>query len=257
MNAWWNLFKKEIGMRTAVTGSQKTWAAFSVGMIALMTFMAYRYQSGIVTPLWLGIIYLHVFLPSVYLLISFGKERERAPLWFQLPQSGWKLIGAKYAAALTEMIGGLLVSITMFLWMYKVEQMTLIERAGEDPFYLSGHVSYFTGLLHGLGFKEVFIFFFIAFFIAALAVLVYFTALALSNRVGRLRWLAAIILIGAVMLVEYTFEMSPVYHFLFKWGYAFDWDGDPFYSGEMIWTLATLAVVVYIPAWLLDRKVEV
>jgi hypothetical protein len=59
--------------------------------------------------------------------------------------------------------------------------------------------------------------------------------------------------------MEYLFEQTAVYRFIFEWGSTGVEAEEGLYdsNGEHLWIWLNMAVCLYVSAWLLDRKVEV
>ncbi|MCU6790744.1 hypothetical protein OB236_01270 [Paenibacillus sp. WQ 127069] len=260
MKVWWSLFKKELAFGTRWSGP--IWIYLSVVLIlgGLSVFFSYRFQSGLFSNLWLFIMYLHFFAPAAYMLISLRKERKLDPFWLQLPLPGWKLLAAKYAAALVEFISGLLVSTAFFLWVQAVEKSGVVWLSGEENrIEINVEAQKILVVFNSFNISLVMEFISISFALAITLVLLYLTASALRNRFGRWNWPLAVLFLLAISTLEYFFEQTAVYRYLFHWGNpAVDGAGSLFNSfGEQLWVWLNMAVCLYLSAWLLDRKVEV
>ncbi|MBP1994941.1 hypothetical protein [Paenibacillus eucommiae] len=260
---WWNLFKKELAVGSRM--SMPIWASvlLFLCMGGASLFLASFFKSGLVSQVWLLVIYFHFIAPSVYMMMSLYKERERWPLWLQLPLRGWQLLAAKLAAASVELIMGLVVSVCMFLWVFELEDSNNFwefgtgEGASTIKAETTTQAQYFYDLLRGEGIWSALGFIFIAIGIAVVLVLLYMIAKSLTNRFGRWRWPVAIVLFGAISLLEYIFEQTKEYSFLFRWGHLSGLESEPIYIGEGLWIFLIMIVSLYAAGWLLDRKVEV
>ncbi|CAH1212445.1 hypothetical protein PAECIP111893_03538 [Paenibacillus plantiphilus] len=256
MKMWWSLFKREISFGTEMVRSQQALVVLGFILMILSAYLGYYFKSGAVSKIWLFIIYFQVLAPVLYMVRSLNKERERSPLWYQLPMSGWKLLSAKYAAAVLELIVGFAAALSMFLVVYK------LETSQEDWLKGSGfpfeEAAYFYGLLQGEGWLWIVATGIIAAMLALLVVNIYFIAMVMSSRVGRwMGWLLSLLIVSAYVALHISFEMTEVYSVLVEWVSLGGAGEDPIYAGELLWSALNLAVLVYIPAWLLDRKVEV
>ncbi|MNI06031.1 hypothetical protein D3C73_589990 [compost metagenome] len=264
MRAWWFLFKRELSLGASMTFPVWISAMIAVVLGGLSVYLAYQFQSGMLSQLWLIIIYLHLFGPAVYLLLSFRRDYQRSPLWLQLPLPAWKLLLAKYAAAFTELMAGLVTSTILFLWVHSVEKKGAAWLSGDQSLDslmpdADKQAQFMIDLLRGSGSAAASILAFVltAFAIASLLVLPYLLAYAWTPRFGRWRWFMAILAVGAALFVEFIFEMTPIYSFLAKWGYVGSFLDEALYLGEIAWISLNVAVILYICAWLVDRKVEV
>ncbi|OXM87199.1 hypothetical protein [Paenibacillus rigui] len=252
MKAWWNLFKKELAFGSKWSGPLWIYLLIVLLMGGLSIYFSYRFHSGAMSGIWLAIIYLHFMGPTVYMLISLKKERDYAPLWLQLPLSGWKLLTAKYAAAMCEFGAGLLVSTGFFLWMFTIESSGATW-SSDNQMKLSAEFEKFSGFFHGSHLETVFEFMSMALALAISCVLLYLMASAMTNRFGPWRWPLAILILGTITALENVFEHTWVYRFLFHWGTA----GDTLYAGEYVWICINMVICLYASVWLLDRKEEV
>ncbi|MCR8629878.1 hypothetical protein [Paenibacillus radicis (ex Xue et al. 2023)] len=260
MKVWWSLFKKELAFGTRWSGPIWIYLCIVLILGGLSVFLSYRFQSGFFSNFWLFIMYLHFFAPAAYMLISLRKERKLDPFWLQLPLPGWKLLAAKYAAAFVEFVSGLLVSTAFFLWVQAVEKTGVEWLSGEENrIEINVEAQKILIVINGSNLTLVVEFISIAFAMAISLVLLYLTAAALRNRFGRWNWPLAVLLFIAVSTLEFFFEQTAVYRYLFFWGDpAVDGAGSLFKSsGEQLWIWLNMAVFLYLSAWLLDRKVEV
>ncbi|PZE21314.1 hypothetical protein [Paenibacillus xerothermodurans] len=261
MNAGWNLLKKELafGIRLFAAPKIYVWIVLILG--ALSVYLAHRFQTGAVSHIWLAVIYLHALSPSIFMLLSLRKEREHSPLWLQLPLPGWKLLLAKYAAAAAAFVAGLLTSSTLLLLTYTLEypnRAQYLAGSVEQPF-IENEFRLFLGFLQGKQMTLIIEFVSVSIGLSVTLVLMYLIAAAFQHRIGRWSWPAAVAIITAVTTLEYLFEESSAYRFLFGWG-DIDVSGTDavfFAVGHYVWFWINLAICFYVSSWLLDRMVEV
>lgn len=257
MKAWWVLYKRELRLNS---GNKKTQRRLN-WMAALLTVLflsaAYFFRSGHVSTLLLAIMYILFLVPAASMITSLMREKQRLPLWLQLPMPGWKLLAAKYAAVMTEFVSGMGVMFLLFLGAYHLEKSGAnwpVDSAEIDPVE---HYRMFTSLLRGSEWQSPVMFVLSALLVTAFMVLLYVTAMLLTTRFGRMGWPAAIVLIGAVSGLGLLFESSSLYEFLFQWVRLGNWQGDPLFLGDLLWMAISVGLLFYLPAWALDRKMEV
>ncbi|MBE1444575.1 hypothetical protein [Paenibacillus sp. OAS669] len=253
MKVWWVLFKKELAFGAKWSGPLWIYLLIVLVLGGASIFLSYRFQSGAMSSLWLMIIYLHFFAPSLYMLMSLKKEWELRPLWLQLPVPGWKLLSAKYAASVLEFAMGLLVSVGMFCFTYRLEAGG--ESISVSQPYLAEEFHRITGFLQGAHLADLLEFLSNSIGLAILLVLIYLTAASLTSRFGPWRWPIAIGLIGAVIGIEGLFEQTSVFRFIFQTGQiTVEYDAS---LGSYIWMWIHFGIGLFVSVWLLDRKVEV
>lgn len=257
MRSWWSLYKRELRISA---GSQRLRRSLGlIGLIGIGGFMglAYLFRAGFISEMLVSILYFCIFIPAISMLSSLKREESRSPLWLQLPQAGWKLLSAKYAAIMTEFAAVAAVIFMLFLGTYHVEKSGAawsVEGAILNPEEL---YRIFTSMLHGSEWQSHVMFVLVAFLLAGLMGLLYITATLFKVRLGWLGWPAAILLLGTGMFLVLLFEQSILYETAFQWIRLGYWQGDSLYLGDVLWLLIWTAVLFYVPAWMLDRKMEV
>lgn len=253
MKVWWVLLKKELSFGAKWSGPLWLYLLTALVLGGASIFLSYQFQTGAMSNIWLGIVYLHFFAPSVYMLMSLKKEWELTPLWLQMPVSGWKLLSAKYTASLLEFAMGLLISVAMFFFTYSLEDRE--NGIGASQPHLVEEFSRISALVKGENLAPLLEFVSNSIGFAILLVLLYLIAAALANRFGPWRWPLAIVLIGAVIGVEGLFEQTSAFRFIFRTGeITLEYKNS---LGNYIWMWINFGIGLLVSAWLLDRKVEV
>lgn len=255
MGAWAGLFKKEwrLGLLAFLIPLLLTILCVGAG-----AFLAYKYDQ----PLMLVVATLtaitgHIFYMPWYMAYSINGEQGKMHLWLHNPQSGYRLLLAKYAAGLVTMMISIAIPYAVFFaWK---DSITFLE---------DKHLLLF-------GWLSLFFIIFFSLYMAVWGVFLWLISRTLAPYLGWLRWL---VMLGVVIIGVWLFgllESTPLFDTLTRWGaievdfakVAFDVEGSSFkvgieegeqiYLGEFLYYLVLLVMVFLFSGWLLDRKVEV
>ncbi|GGP16367.1 hypothetical protein [Oceanobacillus neutriphilus] len=271
MNVWGFLFKKEIRLMRSFWMT----AGLVILLISMMGgYLATRFHSGVPSLILFMLMFFHSFYLLLYLLVSLRKETRNLPIWMQSPQSGILLLSVKFGAGFLLMLGSLVLSLLLWLWVVNLDIQTSLYQGG----------AYFQSLtaIEDL-IKEHWILSFVVFaqrglFLAGLGVLLYFSVDLLKYTLKGWRWLLGFGLFIAGVFITIWFSNTELFAFMFHWGKldlsdfstlssSGTFQGPPIvtifrsffpsYAGDIIFKFLLAAVCFFISTWLLDRKVEV
>ncbi|EFM08413.1 hypothetical protein PaecuDRAFT_4766 [Paenibacillus curdlanolyticus YK9] len=259
MKAWLACFGKELRQGSIMMMSQRIVVGIAVAVLGLSIYLAYRHTSGNVAMLWGVIMMGMVIWPACYMLSSLQRERKRAPLWHQLPLAGWQLLLAKYAAGIVEWFVSLAAATGIFAWMYHADRPAggWLVSSEDNVFNAHDFADWLLGLLDGKGYDVLAVYLIVGIGLSVLAVLFHTIASLLNNRLGKWRWLAALLILAALIYVDGLFGETGVYASIFQWGASYGSGDEAVYVPEMVWGAIELAALFMLSAWLLDRKAEV
>lgn len=226
---------------------------------ALLVYIAYRTHIGVASALALLVIGCHVFYLPVRIFTSLSREwRKTAPLWLQLPQSGWSLLSAKLISGLLPMVALFVIASAFSWWIIRVDAFSKI------------NVPIHTVELLRLVVFGTIVFFWFSITMAVWVSVISISMQAVKNQFRGWRWVIGLaIAVFAIWGIGW-FESSALYNHLLGWG-AFHFSigqivigqdripGQlgPFYFGEWLFNVVLVAVVFYVCGLLLDKRVEV
>lgn len=239
-------------------------------MVGVLFYVLIERYNPFFIMLTVPLIILHLFYMFFAMLDSLRQEwkQNTAVFWMNIPKSGWQLLTAKYVAAMTH----LFISLTLtFLIIYVLLYRSAPQFA--DPTIANFIIEQFQSFGWIL---------FIAIFFASLQTGVVSTFIFMvAKSVRKWGWLLGTgIMVGGSWL-WFRFQETAVYRVITEWGvvlkdetimnsFFVQFDevaGDPaidmemtnaiiLYAGTAVVDLLLVVGVLYICAWLLDKKVE-
>lgn len=257
MSAWGGLLKKEL--RLGLIGFLVPFF-LGVSTVGLAGYMAHKYsEPAILVAAAIAAIIGHLFYLPLYVAVSISGEQGKMHLWLHNPLSGYALLSAKYMSGLITMALSLLIPALTFYW-------------NRDHFS-SLAVSSDQWTL----FLLVTLFFVVAasFYLTLWGVLLWAISRLLVPYLGKLRWLAMIVLVMVGLWLFSYWESTAFYRAVTEWGaidldfvrfmFNFAEDGftmemreiGSFYIGSVVYDLVVASAVFLLSGWLLDRKIEV
>lgn len=260
MDAWLNLVKKEFRMTR--TSLLLTLGALIIVGLWLM-YLSQRYNVPIVMGPAVLLLWVAVFLPGMFMLYSVGQELKHTPnLWLHCPQPAWMLLSAKLVISIITMILILLIEAVFVYW--AVLSLDNLAPAGIETQTLLMIVTE-VGTYIALGVIAASI------YMSSWATLISVVTATARNKLGRLRWLAGVVVF---MIPTWGFDKlqeTMLFQKLTEWGLftiqfrslvnsihaVSQFNGIPIYTGQIIFTIIVTVAVYALSAWLIDNKVEV
>jgi hypothetical protein len=267
MSVWWSLVRKEFRFNLNLFLMMVVFLLLLEGIHVLIA----------ISPLQIGDMYggITIFLiPSllfpILMFISLHKEwnSTSSQLWLNIPQSGFKLLSAKYVVVSLQMLA-LTVLLTVVAF-YNLNPFDLKPYFGEQG--TSNEFILFKD--YGL-FWSVWVIFING---AQLAITVLFIYI-LAKSIRKIGWLIGIILTKFISGIFFMLMDTAAYKSMAQWGMlkvitvVETWGGSPInptitsvvsseiteaiYLGEVILTIGTIILYLLLSSWLFERKVEV
>jgi hypothetical protein len=264
--SWLALYCKELRL----TRTKFLFNIVFLMMVAVLFFFLIDRYSAFFITLTVPLILVHLFYMFFAMLDSLRQEwkHKTSVFWLNIPTSGWKLLSAKFAAAMTQLLVSLLA--TFLIIYYLLKHSATIFSDPTVPYLLIEQYEQFWWI------------FFIGIFIASLQSGVVATFIyMMAKSVRKFGWLLGIVISFASGWLWVKFQQTFIYKSLTEWGvvlheaelmesFYFHFDSlgsEPsldmeiandviLYVGTSIVDLILVVVVLYISAWLLDHKVE-
>ncbi|WP_054635380.1 hypothetical protein [Thalassobacillus sp. C254] len=205
MKKWLKLVQKEF---------KTTQVLFYFGLVLIGAVLVFAYflargNPGTDAPTLMlifltGGLFMHVFYAPAYLFINMQQELKTLHLWLHTPRPGWQLLAAKITAALTALSLNLFVNGLLFLiFTAYLLDAHMIPSAAEVIQLIT------LSFLVILGVSTL----------IAMWVLFYYSVyFALRRTIGRLGWIAVILVVMAISWVYVRYLDSAMYAALTSWG---------------------------------------
>lgn len=260
MSTWLNLLVKEF--RLTRNSALLLFAIMFIGGFWLV-YLSYSYNMGfVIGPAGLLLVVL-LFYPAIYMLKSLAWEWKVTPLlWLHCPQPAWMLLTAKLAVAILQMTAIIIVAAGLLL-------LGII--INPQPEQLLGNISPSSLLPFVLETGTYAAIFTIAagIYIGAWATVISVTNALAGNFLGRLRWLAGIVVFAVALLGFGQLQQTSAFRFITNWGeinisiqhlplvQQTPINMGQVYAGEIIFYVLLTVALYALSAWLIDHKIEV
>ncbi len=239
-------------------------------MVAVLFYVLIERYNPFFIALTIPLIILHFFYMFFAMLDALRQEwkHNTAVFWMNIPKSGWQLLTAKYVAVMTQ----LFVSLSLtFIIIYILLKRSAVHFT--DPiipnFLIEQYQAYGWILFVGV-------------FIASLQTGVVSTFIYMvAKSVRKWGWLLGTGIMVASSWIWFKFQETAIYRGLTEWGVVLEEEtlmnsffvhfdsiaGEPtmdmdvtndaiLYVGTAVVDLLLVVGVLYVCAWLLDKKVE-
>ncbi len=256
MMNWSGLLRKEFRVtRTLLLGVLTFDLLVMIGFFLASERWEFPYLTAIIGGVLTAI---HVFFLPLYLLISLNTEGRNLHLWLHNPQSGSRLLGAKFLNGLLAILISIGLVSSLSLLAYNLETSAL--ELPIDNVWLFGF--YFLAVIvTGSIYMGIWLIFYWTFY------------QVLKTYIGKWALLLVLVLVAFISWLGSWFSGTRLSEVLVEWGYVqlpsplnmevsqqefgLTVSTFPFPVGNVVFDIITLVVIFLLTCWLLDRKVEV
>jgi len=240
MAAWAALFQKDFRLTRTV---------FFTGLVINLLSVVFAYFVGIypfIPMLAAGVI--HVFYFPIMLFASMRTEAGQMHRWLHNPRPAMLLLLSKLASVLATTLVSLAVLYVM-AGVLPWSRFSLVEAYWTD-LWRAGWLIFLHIVLVSAA-------------LGAWVLLLWSLHHALKYWIGRWTWLVLPAVAVVVWWLSGLVQSTPLYAWLTHWGRmemgfpAFSMEPITVFAGEYAYHLLIFAGLVYVSAWIIDRKVEV
>lgn len=255
MTAWFALLKKE--MRLGSRGFF-TVLILQLSLFSFVVYEAVRSQStDAVVAVGFVAIMAHIFYLLGYMIVNLFLERKTFHLWLHNPLPAWSLLAAKLTSGILYMTVSMIISCA-YTWIgYIINFQKFIRLTEEFHLYRNG-------------FFVIFHLYLVAVFIGIIYLFFWCLYQVLKTRLGK--WVWAVVIAGLFILPYLLGKIADtgILSFLTNWGripqsvwnywlprgFSIGMDS-AVYVGDYVFDFLLAAVLFYLSAWLINRKIEV